>query len=217
MTQRILPSLPHVEIRSGVWLDRERALYLERERTLVIADIHWGYAHCHRRQGNLLPLWGNEACAHRLGLLMERYNPLRIIWLGDSLHTPDAAAFAEEFLDRLSPMLEVIIIRGNHDRRWRRADVDEYRMGDYVFHHGDQEVIRRPSSIEVIGHIHPAFTWSDGAGMRLKVPVLVESAHRLILPAFSDWSQGTTWNDKLQLGENLWLISSNRIFCLPPR
>jgi DNA ligase-associated metallophosphoesterase len=204
-------------VRPGVWLDRERALYLKAERTLVIADIHWGYAHSHRQCGNLLPLWGNEETARRLHALLKRYKPRRMIWLGDSLHAPGASSFAEAFLDELPARLEVVIIRGNHDRKWRRADTAEFRLGGYVLHHGDQRREPEAGMTEIIGHIHPAFSWSDGAGMSLKVPVLVEEAHRLILPAFSDWSAGATWNNQIKPGESLWLISSRRIFSLPPR
>lgn len=217
MTQRILPPQPHVEVRPGLWLARERAIYLDQERTLVIADIHWGYAHAHRIRGNLLPLRGNEAIAQRLHLLLERYKPKQMIWLGDSLHTAEAAASAEQFLGELPTELEVVIIRGNHDRKWPRADIDEFRMGNYVFHHGDQSPATKAGTTEIIGHIHPAFLWSDDAGMRLRIPMLVEEAHRLILPAFSDWSAGATWNDKIKPGEKLWLISSHRIFSLPPK
>jgi metallophosphoesterase superfamily enzyme len=205
----------HVEVRPGLWLNRERALYLERERTLVIADIHWGYAHSHRRVGNLLPLWGNEQTAERLRLLLAHYAPARMIWLGDSLHAPDASSFAEEFLGKLPPGVEAIILRGNHDRKWPRADRAEFRFGDYVFHHGDKVRPSEKGVTEIIGHIHPAFSWSDGAGSRVKVPVLVEETNRLILPAFSDWSSGADWNGKSENARNLWLISSQRIFPIP--
>jgi DNA ligase-associated metallophosphoesterase len=205
-----------IEIRPGLWLDQERALYIEAKKMLVIADIHWGYADSHRRQGNLLPMWGNEETSQRLRALLVRYAPQRMVWLGDSLHTPKAAASAEEFLDELPDSLEVIIIRGNHDRTWPRAHADEFRMAGYTLHHGDRDLPVEEGITEIIGHIHPAFSWHDGAGTRLKVPVLVEEANRLILPAFSDWSAGATWNDKVRPGEKLWLISSRRIFSLPP-
>ena len=90
----------HAEIRPGWWLSAERALYLEEQRTLVVADIHWGYAFSHRRVGNLLPMWGNEEITRRLRRLLAYYVPARMIWLGDSLHTPQAAEFAEDFFAR---------------------------------------------------------------------------------------------------------------------
>ena len=207
-------SFVHAEIRPGWWLSAERGLYLEEERTLVVADIHWGYAFSHRRVGNLLPMWGNEEIARRLNTLLERYRPTRMIWLGDSLHTPQAAEFAEDFLRGLGD-LEVVVIKGNHDRSWPRADRHEYRRGGLVFHHGDKARELFEGEIEIVGHIHPALSWSDGAGMRIKVPALVHGPRRVILPSFSDWSAGAPWNDRLEDGETLWLVSARKVWALP--
>ena len=203
--------LAQIEIEPGTWLSAARSLYLATEKTLVVADIHWGYAQSHRRVGNLLPIWGNREIAQRLHRLIEHYEPRRLIWLGDSLHAPAAASIAEDFLREIA-FLEVIIIRGNHDRAWPRADHVEYRLGPWLFHHGDRVREVEEGVIEVIGHIHPAISWSDGAGLRLKVPVLVQGRRRLILPSFSDWSSGAVWNDRLEADEKMWLISSRKIW-----
>jgi metallophosphoesterase superfamily enzyme len=137
-----------------------------------------------------------------------------MIWLGDSLHTPSAAPIAEQFLSTLPPELEIVILAGNHDRKWPRATLAEYRLGSCHFHHGDREVEAVPDTVEIIGHLHPAIAWSDGAGLRLKVPALVEGPRRLVLPSFSDWSAGAAWNGQLQAGERLWLVSSRKIWPL---
>jgi metallophosphoesterase superfamily enzyme len=201
-----------VEIRPGWRLSSERSLYLESERTLVVADMHWGYAESHRRAGNLLPLWGDEALRRRLTRVLEHYRPARMIWLGDSLHTRDAAPIAEAFLAGLRPELEVVILAGNHDRKWPRANLVEFRLGDIVFHHGDRARPLEGGLSEIIGHIHPAMSLGDGAGMRLKVPVLVEGRSRVILPCFSDWSSGATWNGNLVPGDRVWIISARKIW-----
>src|SRR5271154_5279494 len=114
--------LVQAEIEPGWWLSSGRALFLEAEKTLVVADIHWGYADSHRRAGNLLPLWGDEEIRQRLRRLLEHYRPTRMIWLGDSLHTAPSAQAAEELLAGLSCEIEVIVLAGNHDRAWPRAD-----------------------------------------------------------------------------------------------
>jgi metallophosphoesterase superfamily enzyme len=211
-----MPATTHdlleAEIRPGWRLSSERSLYLARESTLVVADIHWGYAASHRRVGHLLPRWGDEEIAQRLRRLLEHYQPARMIWLGDSLHTAPSAPVAEEFLATLSAALEVVVLAGNHDRAWPRAARQHYRMGGYFFHHGDRDCALQPDEIEIAGHIHPAVAWSDGAGLRLKVPALVEGPGRIIMPSFSDWSSGTPWNGRVEEGEKLWLISRRRIW-----
>lgn len=72
------------------------------------------------------------------------------------------------------------------------------------------------ASIEVIGHHHPAFTWWDGAGGRLKIPAMVCGETRWILPAFSPWAAGTPWNAELTANEKLWVIAPKRIFAVTP-
>jgi metallophosphoesterase superfamily enzyme len=212
-----MTDLVDVEIRPGWRLSAERTLYFPGERTLVIADIHWGYADSHRRAGNLLPLWGDAQLARRLTRVLAHYRPARMIWLGDSLHTPHGARFAEEFLSNMSGEIEVVVLAGNHDRTWSRVDAHEYRLGEWLFHHGDRVGNLERQLVEFIGHIHPAISWSDGAGLRLKVPALVEGPRRVILPSFSDWSGGATWNGRLEEGERLWLVSPRRIWALPHR
>lgn len=177
----------------------------------MIADIHWDYAESHRRAGNLLPLWGSEATTGRLRRLVRQYEPARMIWLGDSLHQPTDAEAAEQFLEEIAPV-EAIVIAGNHDRKWKRANRQEFVLGGCFFHHGHIARKVEPPLVEVTGHVHPALSWSDGAGLRLKLPALVEGPRRIILPSFSDWSSGTSWHDQLQDDEKLWLISPKKIW-----
>jgi uncharacterized protein len=205
--------LLQVEIEPGWWLCSGRALYLVAERTLIVADIHWGYADSHRQAGNLLPLWGDDETAARLRQLLDFYAPERMIWLGDSLHTPRSTNAAEAFLSAHAPR-ETIVLRGNHDRAWSRIDADHYRLGRYFFHHGDRDFAIEPGLVEIIGHLHPAVSLGDGAGLRLKVPALIHGSRRMILPSFSDWSAGATWNGELAEDEKLWVVSSRRIWPL---
>ena len=204
---------PRMEIHPGVWLDSRLGLYLADARILVVADLHWGYATSHRAHGNLLPAWGDEEIAQRLHGLLIDYQPDEMIWLGDSLHTLAGAEAAEVFLRGLKT--PVTVVSGNHDARWVRAKNCPFvNRAGYLLHHGDQEKETGEASREIVGHFHPAVSWQDGAGTRLKLPALVATARRLVLPAFSPWAAGVTWNP-CSPGETLYAISSKRIFTLP--
>lgn len=214
IASHLTPSTPvRTEIQPGIWLDSRLALWFSLERLLVIADLHWGYAASHRARGNLLPWWGDEEIEQRLRALLNDYHPAEMIWLGDVVHAAEGAARAEAFLRQTA--VPVTLLAGNHDRRWRSAGVASVMRGHYFFHHGDTAPTRPPLSIEVIGHHHPAVSWGDGAGSRLKLPALVVSAHRLILPAFSPWAAGTPWSSEPGIDETLWAIAPTRIFALP--
>lgn len=207
-------SSPRHEILPDLWLDARRALWLARTRVLVVADVHWGYAAVHRAEGNLLPLWGDDEIAARLRALLADYEPAEMLWLGDSLHALAGRAAAEEFLRATAT--PVTILSGNHDVRWSRATATTLSRERFVFHHGDRPLPLQPTpatnALEIIGHHHPALLWSDGAGTRLKLPALVASPTRLILPAFSPWAAGTPWNDRLTPADTLWAVSRQRIF-----
>jgi uncharacterized protein len=205
---------PSTEIRADVWLDARRALWLSRPRLLVVADLHWGYVASHRAQGNLLPHWGDGDIAARLRALIEDFEPAEMVWLGDSLHALAGRESAERFISE-TPATPISVLAGNHDLRWDRAADLSLRRGPYFLHHGNRDLKVPADHTEIVGHHHPAVTWYDGAGGRLKLPALVDGPRRIILPAFSPWSAGTPWNSALRAGETLWAISARRIFQVP--
>jgi metallophosphoesterase superfamily enzyme len=203
------------EFRPGLWLDTRRALWVAECRLLVVADLHWGYAISHRSSGHLFPLWGDEVIGEVLTSLLADYAPKEMIWLGDSVHAAAGRTAAEHFLDRAG-LPSVTVIAGNHDRNWARATAAEVSRGSFHFHHGDALANVPEGCTEIVGHFHPAVSISDGAGTRLKLPALVDSPRRIILPALSPWSGGTLWAPA-GANERLWVVAAKRVFLLPPR
>ena len=201
------------EVTRGVWLDARLAVWLADLKILVVADLHWGYAASHRVQGNLFPAWGDADIALRLGTLIRDYQPNEMIWLGDSLHALTGPQAANEFLRTAS--VPVTIVSGNHDAKWVRAkDHTSLQRTGFFLHHGDRQHNVPDEALEIVGHYHPAVAWQDGAGTRLKVPALISSKRRLVLPAFSPWAGGVPW----KMGnpdETVHAITVKRIFTVP--
>lgn len=202
------------EIQPGLWLDSRLAVWLAAPRLLVMADLHWGYAASHRARGNLLPVWGDDEIEARLRSLQADYEPVEMIWLGDVVHAAEGGARAEAFVR--TSAVPVTLLAGNHDRRWRQARERTATRGEWFFHHGDVVQDLPAGSREMIGHHHPAVSWGDLAGTRLKLPALIAGPRRLILPAFSPWAAGTPWSEPRANGDTVWAIAPNRIFALPP-
>ncbi len=202
------------EIQPGIWLDSRRVVWIAAERLLAIADLHWGYAASHRARGNLLPVWGDDELDARLRALIADYVPAEMIWLGDIVHAADGAARAEEF--RRTAPVPVALVRVKHARRWRPTGAVSTIRGRYFFHHGDTSPPVPAGLLEVIGHHHPAVSWWDGAGARVKLPALVASPQRLVLPAFSPWAAGSPWTATAGGQETLWAVAPSRIFSVPP-
>ena len=198
------------EIAPRVWLDAAPALWFEEFRLLAVADIHWGYARSQRARGRLFPEWGDDRIGARLRELIAAYRPETMVWLGDALHTLEGRTVAEAFLTAAS--LPILVLRGNHDRNWTGVTGESHRAGPYLFHHGDRMLPMPVGVTEVIGHLHPALALSDGAGLSLKMPVLVQGPRRWIVPAFSPWAAGVDWKGNLAPDEKAWVVSPRRIF-----
>ncbi|MCU0792922.1 MAG: metallophosphoesterase [Opitutaceae bacterium] len=209
VTHAVLPDL---------LIDSRLAAYLPATRTLVVADLHWGYAESHRATGNLLPAWGDDQIESTLRALLADHTPDELVWLGDSLHTarsaPAARARAEAFI--AGAPCPVRVVAGNHDARWPVASPAPLVRDRFLLHHGDRVVANPDNLLEIVGHHHPAYLHRDGAGARLKLPAFVQSATRLILPAFSPWAAGVAWNDRLAPGDTLWAATPRRLLPFRP-
>src|SRR5689334_3113311 len=111
-----------VEVRVNgetVALDASGALYWPSERTIVFADLHFEKASSYARHGTFLPPYDTRETLARMRNVIDRYQPSRVVALGDSFHDRDAAHRLgdDEFhaLQRLSADREWIWIVGNHD------------------------------------------------------------------------------------------------------
>ena len=199
-----------VAIAPHVLLDGRLALFHETERWLAVADLHFGYELSQRAAGRLMPLWGMKSVEDRLIELLMEYEPRQLIIVGDLVHDQASSAAAKELLARLRSRCEVIALAGNHDRHVARAIkfLACWETPDFVFQHGHCEP-EQTERIQVIGHHHPAAKLSDGAGLRLKFPALIQQKRCWILPAFSPWAGGVIWPDD---GESpIWLCSPRRV------
>ena len=181
-----------VVIAKNLRFDSRLALVHETEKWLAIADIHYGYELSQRAAGALFPAWGMQKIENRLAELIEDYCPQTVLFLGDLVHTIAASSAFRMWTSKLSDSVpELILIRGNHDRRLKQVALhDNWRIGRHVFHHGHQPPEIESGEIGFSGHLHPAQTLSDGAGFSCKVPVLLQTSSGYILPAFSPWAAG---------------------------
>jgi putative SbcD/Mre11-related phosphoesterase len=205
------------EVAPGVFLDAGPAVFIAPIRTLVVADVHWGYAQAQRDAGRLVPLWGDDDIDARLDRLVAETRAARLVIVGDIVHRAGSEDRAARTLERLAGALEVRLVAGNHDRRARLEMADTLELDGWFFHHGDRTRVVPGGCVEVVGHHHPAAFWSDGAGTRIKMPACVVGPRRIVLPAFSPWAGGVPWNDRLATDERLWVVSRRRVFPLATR
>jgi len=200
-------------LTDDLWLDARRAAWFADSATLVVADLHLGCAWAQRHGGNLVPLSPIAEERGRLQILVDSYQPKRIVLLGDIVHRAVRVPALKEELCRLigelSERAELILIAGNHDRRLRplltecglsTPLVEEFQLGDFLLIHGDagsaeDALLRRNEARAkgariLIGHEHPTISVSDGVATSVKCPCFLVGEDVVILPAFSGWAAG---------------------------
>ncbi|MEM3396483.1 MAG: metallophosphoesterase [Thermoplasmata archaeon] len=189
-----------IEIANGIFLSEHRAVFLKPLSVCVISDLHIGL------ESGMLGVEMNvhiQEMQERIGKLIERYKPEKLVVNGDFKHTFSGNVKEEwegvpEILDYLAETVDVWIVRGNHDNFLQSITskqnvkfVECLELGNFIFLHGHKEFSFRPGSIYVLGHEHPAVKLSDRVGGYVKMPVFLWSQNRfLLLPAFSPWTYG---------------------------
>jgi metallophosphoesterase superfamily enzyme len=225
-------SFATVKVASGVWLDSRLALWHESQRWLAVSDLHFGYELNRNRHGGLYPLWGMDTVEHRMRELIAHYQPARVILVGDVMDGSGSVDETLTLVERLSKVCELICIMGNHDSpvlRRKSGFVESHMEEGFYFHHGHRMAEmygwlapEERHCIHITGHLHPAYLFSDGAGLRLKMPAFMQarfdfpgdetatSPECWVLPAFSPWASGARV-PKSNDGTQIYAVHRTRI------
>jgi DNA ligase-associated metallophosphoesterase len=180
-------------------LDCAGAAWWPAERTLVFSDIHFEKGSSLARFGTLIPPYDTRTTLRRMGALIARYAPSRVIALGDSFHDRDAANRLDEFertmLASFVNGTHWIWIEGNHDPQppiWLGGTIaSEVAIGGLVFRH---EPSASPQPGEVAGHLHPCATVTL-RGHSLRRRCFASDGTRMIMPAFGAYAGGLSVDD----------------------
>jgi uncharacterized protein len=225
-----------LELAPGLWLDARRAAWLPESRTLIVADLHLGYAWVQRQRGALLPVGTPDGALERLAALASDFQPARWVLLGDIVHAAAPTRGVEEALrtfDRILGGAERTGCTGNHDRKLgplierlgiRLGLTDRTTIGDYAFEHGDApvpepEFALAPSQVRtVIGHEHPCLALGAGVATSLRAPCALVGNDTVVLPAFSDWAAGCVVGARPFLGPRArGAVFTHAVACLERR
>jgi len=198
----------------------QKAVYWPRHKMLVIADIHFGKAASFRAQGIPVPRGTTSQNLAGLDALMALYAVERIVFLGDFLHARAAHAAATlaamQTWRQRYPALELVLVRGNHDRHAGDPAaslgiemVDEpYTVGAYSFcHHPD---VAAPGYV-MAGHVHPVFVLSSRLDS-LRLPCFLAGPTRMILPSYGAFTGGHAIVPVA--GEKVFVSSGEAVHCV---
>ncbi len=195
-----------MEVLPGVVATRDYALWFPRERALAISDLHLGYEGAMQEAGVAIPRRQKGVMLERLGRLLDRYEPERVIVDGDFKHEfsrnlEEEWKDVQDILDVLYRRTVPVLVRGNHDNYLMqilaRKGLDLHRkveLGGFTFLHGhDDPGVSGPL---VLGHEHPAVKLRDGLGAVLSLLAFVVQPDVILLPAFSPLALGVDVTDE---------------------
>ena len=175
----------------------ERAAFWQGASTLLVADPHWGKAATFRSSGIPVPSGTTRDAIDRLSSLITRTATRRVVFLGDLLHAREGRSsdmFAALSSWRLAnPGVEVLLVRGNHDRRAGDPPAElgiecvdaPYQASPFVFAHNP---VANPDGYVIAGHIHPGIRLYGAGRQRERLPCFVFGREFGVLPAFGDFT-----------------------------
>lgn len=197
----------------------QRAAYWPAQRTLLIADIHFGKAAAFRVQGVPVPRGTTSDNLARLDALLKLHDVAHVVFLGDFLHAR-AVQQAQATLDTLRRWrarhadLNLTLVRGNHDDR-AGDPPEELRI----------DVVDEPCECGLLALCHhphagargyviadPVFRLS-AAGDSVRLPCFVFGERRSILPSFGAFTSGLPIDP--QPGERIFVTTGEAVYAVP--
>ncbi len=198
-------------------LAKERALYLPKQKLLVISDLHLGKSAHFRKAGLQIPSTLAKSDLQRLSLIIDRYEPQTLLINGDMFHhelNSDVDDF--EKWKHNYPLLKFILVKGNHDRlteqHYQNLGITvfepNYCTDKFCFIH-DSTHCKEETLYPISGHIHPGVTVVGKAKQRLKFPCFYFGEQYATLPAFSEFTGLYLVNPKK--GDNIYAITPTKV------
>ena len=183
--------------QNNFWLSPERMVYWEEEKSLVVADLHFGKTGHFRKEGIAIPQSVYKEDLQRLVSQLQFFQPRQLIVVGDMFHS-----IANKELDWFIkwrndfPDLNIQLVMGNHDilqRKWyleNGVDIHykELTVQEFSFVHDiiDLKKLSIPATRYVFsGHVHPGIRINGAGKQSLQFPCFYFTPSFCILPAFS--------------------------------
>ncbi|MFH1444905.1 MAG: metallophosphoesterase [Nanoarchaeota archaeon] len=158
----------------------EPALFLEKEKTLIVTDLHIGIEYEFYRNGVKIPSQ-TEKMLERIEQLLKQTSAEKLIILGDLKHKVPGSSFQEEreiphFLRQLKRLTKIEIVPGNHDpgiENYLPEGVTLHRnegllLGDTYLAHGhtwpNKKLLKAKTIL--LGHSHSQFEFRNKLGYR---------------------------------------------------
>ena len=173
--------------------DPTGALFWATEKTLIIADLQLSQCSYLQAENVVLPPYDTATAFEKLEDALDRYDPQRVIALGNSFAGSCPDGFSSHQIDWLQDMME--------GREWYwvaselsgKPDVIEGAVVPHLMLSGIKfrpEPVRAPVANEIAGGLHPVAQVSQ-YGHIIRGRCFVSNGMRMILPSVGNYSAGT--------------------------
>jgi DNA ligase-associated metallophosphoesterase len=217
----MIPNAKSINLKhQRLWLLPQKAVYWQKKKMLLVADLHIGKSGHFRSNGIPVPQQVNSSNLERLDQLIEQMDPRHLIFLGDLFHSK----LNEEWQQfkgwrQQYPGIEVTLVIGNHDilskNHYHASHISVFKrltIDPFLLVH-DIETI--PESVDPTthyplgGHIHPALQVKGKGRQKMKFPCFYFGEQAGILPAFGQFT-GTAIIQPAE-GDRTFLVVENQI------
>lgn len=174
----------------------EKALFWEKHKILLIADLHLGKANHFRRSGIAVSQQVNDHNIEKLIQVLNQCQPERVIFMGDLFHShynQEWEVFGQVL--KYFPAISFELIIGNHDI------MSEYQYLKHQLKLHQEPLIIAPFSLShetmemesedlynIAGHLHPGVRLTGKGRQSVKLPCFYFGKEFGLLPAFGEFT-----------------------------
>lgn len=191
----------------------EKALLRKATNDLIIADVHLGKGTHFNKAGMPIPIASAQQDIQNLALLVHKYSPSTVIFLGDLFHSTINSEW-DVFISflNLHQAIQFILVKGNHDiipeKYYKHAHFKVENNLEYESFILSHEPIVHDKFV-ICGHLHPGIKMKGKAKQSFTLPCFYKTAQQLVIPAFGQLT-GLFILEKKK-AESIWLIVQDKI------
>ena len=223
-----------VQLSDDVVLDSRRAVWLPRQRTLVLADFFFGLGAARRRRFDALPATPQQEIWERAFSLLDEYAPEQLALLGDlkpsqgSLEGDEADELRTIFRKLKAGGRQVVQVVGHPDRSDGPAlegtgirPVEQHKVGPFTLMHR-RRIFVYPRhdphhGFWINGGVHPLFAVpTPGPAAEpdwMRLPAFLYTGFALVMPPFVSYAQGfeVIQPERLPRQARAWRLLADRL------
>lgn len=204
-------------LKTELQLLKEKAIWINDHRAILIADLHFGKAAHFRKSGIPIPEPIHFTDLEVIESLIQKWNPTDLFFLGDLFHSDWNGQWEVlmQFMVNF-PRVQFHLVKGNHDvlppafykNTPLKIHPEIYKLGNLLLSHEPMKDLEN-ESINICGHIHPGILLRGKARQHVRIPCFHFDGKTLIMPAFGNFTGLALV--KPELGHSVWGVVQEKV------